>query len=141
VIKVLVDDDGIRPAGKPDECFYCQRKVGDTHKEDCVTVVQIVKYAVYVEGKQIGTFICAEPFHWDESMSHFHKNEGTWCADNAIGDDFTWTNDHWKKVITEGGEGCCCSLMRFEQIETIHPGPLRGTPDADKMIEGMRCES
>ncbi len=33
----LVDknDDGIRPAGKPDQCFYCQQKVGSEHKKDC----------------------------------------------------------------------------------------------------------
>ena len=27
---------GIRPVGKPDRCLYCDSKIGDQHKEDCV---------------------------------------------------------------------------------------------------------
>jgi hypothetical protein len=33
---VLPNDDGIRPAGNSDECFYCNQKIGTSHKEDCV---------------------------------------------------------------------------------------------------------
>lgn len=39
---VLVNDSGIRPAGKQDECFYCNQKVGQLHKTDCVMISQLV---------------------------------------------------------------------------------------------------
>ena len=32
------DDDGVRPAGKANECFYCQRLIGNPHKAGCVIV-------------------------------------------------------------------------------------------------------
>lgn len=41
----LVDpnDDGIRPAGKPDECFYCNSKVGEEHGRQCCIVTKLVR--------------------------------------------------------------------------------------------------
>jgi hypothetical protein len=33
---VAPNDDGIRPAGPRDACFYCRQKVGQPHKPDCV---------------------------------------------------------------------------------------------------------
>lgn len=40
---VSADDPGIRPAGKPDECFYCHAKVGELHWPECCVVVKDVK--------------------------------------------------------------------------------------------------
>ena len=31
-----VDKDSIRPAGKDDECFYCNRLIGQEHTDKCV---------------------------------------------------------------------------------------------------------
>jgi hypothetical protein len=47
----LVDpfDDGIRPAGAPDRCFYCWQKVGEPHRRDCVVVKKLVRFRVTVE--------------------------------------------------------------------------------------------
>ena len=44
----LVDpkDDGIRPAGRPDECFYCRQKVGEPHGQKCVIVNKLVEMRV-----------------------------------------------------------------------------------------------
>ena len=36
---VLKDDDGIRPAGRPNQCFYCNQQVGKPHKQDCACLV------------------------------------------------------------------------------------------------------
>jgi hypothetical protein len=48
---VAINDDGIRPAGEPDECFYCNKKVGQPHGRDCVVVTKrvLVRYVVDVE--------------------------------------------------------------------------------------------
>ena len=45
---VDVKDDGIRPAGSPDECFYCCQKVGQLHKLDCVIVEKLIEMRVLV---------------------------------------------------------------------------------------------
>lgn len=76
----LVDknDDGIRPAGKPDECFYCRKKVGEKHGDGCGVVTKKVRMSFTFE-------IDVEvPHKWDEDMIHYFFNDGTWCADNAI---------------------------------------------------------
>lgn len=48
---VTAADPGIRPAGKPDACFYCHRKVGEQHAESCVIVVKrvLLRYSFVVE--------------------------------------------------------------------------------------------
>jgi len=40
---VVPGDHGIRPAGKPDECFYCSQRIGVPHKPDCVMVTKRVR--------------------------------------------------------------------------------------------------
>lgn len=69
---------GPRPAGPPDECFYCQVKVGGEHKPGCVlrqrTVVLRYSYDVVI----------AVPADWDKRMVEFHRNDSSWCADNSL---------------------------------------------------------
>jgi hypothetical protein len=42
----LVDpqDDGIRPAGPSDACFYCEQLVGTPHARDCVVVTKVARF-------------------------------------------------------------------------------------------------
>lgn len=82
----LVDpkDDGIRPAGPPDACFYCRREVGQEHARDCVIVEKLVELRVFREDKEIGTWTLYDPYHWDGWNSEFHKNESSWCAGNFL---------------------------------------------------------
>jgi hypothetical protein len=42
-------DDGIRLAGEPDECFFCNQKVGKPHSEDCVSVTKKVRLRITIE--------------------------------------------------------------------------------------------
>lgn len=74
----IVDQKAIRPAGRNDECFYCQKKLGEEHKEDCVlrerTVV--MKYSFYI--------VIPIPENWSKHNIEFHHNEGSWCFDSAI---------------------------------------------------------
>jgi hypothetical protein len=77
----LVDanDDGIRPAGKPDECFYCHQKVGQPHGPECVVVHKKVRVRVTMEIEM------EVPASWDDDAIEFHYNDGTWCANNIVG--------------------------------------------------------
>ena len=131
--KVLVDDDGIRPAGLPDQCFYCQQKVGEPHGAKCVMVVARIQYRVYakIDGmeKQVGFFARDDPYFWDWTHCEFHKNDSSWCADNAL-DSIVWSNDAFSqkaKQVLEGlpGSQCSCNALRFEFHATVDEGPNR----------------
>lgn len=71
-------ENGVRPAGKQNECFYCHKGIGHFHKEDCVcrrkTIVLDYTYRMVV----------TVPVDWDQSQIEFHRNEGSWCADNSL---------------------------------------------------------
>lgn len=111
--KVLVDDDGIRPAGQPDECFYCQQKVGQPHKPDCVILNRKVKikytYEIEVE----------VPHSWDKHDIEFHRNESSWCAGNSLDE----LNDYAEKLDKEGS--CLCGCFSAEVIEIPEAAPYR----------------
>lgn len=69
---VLTNDDGIRPAGEPDECFYCHQKVGTPHREECVCVNKKVKVRAMIE------YEVEVPFFWSKEDIEFHRNESSW---------------------------------------------------------------
>lgn len=134
--KVLVNDDGIRPAGKPDQCFYCQSYVGQEHDKECVTVLQIVKYKVYMNldrrstesnrGIEVGTFTRPDPHFWSSHDCEFHKNDSSWCADNAL-DTIVWNDEKYDKQLEEHINqygGCACTPLRFEYDECVDGSPL-----------------
>lgn len=79
---VTADDDGIRPAGSPDACLYCGRKVGERHLFDCVIFTTPRTYRVILDGADVGTWTREDPASWDVDMREFHKNESSWCANN-----------------------------------------------------------
>lgn len=106
---VLADDNGIRPAGKPDECFYCRQKIGTPHKDDCVCLEKLIKVRYTFE------FPILEPAHWDEKHYHFCRNEGTCCASNAIAELIAY-RDSCK-------EGCLCHAFEAEYLEDVDPTP------------------
>lgn len=76
--KVSEDDSGIRPAGEPDECFYCHSKVGERHKRDCVVCCKPVRMKAEID------FLINVPNHWSERTIKWHFNHGRWCADNLL---------------------------------------------------------
>jgi hypothetical protein len=108
--KVVENDDGIRPAGNKDECFYCRRKIGQPHEEDCVIVTKKVKvrYSFEIE--------IDVPHFWDKDNIEFKLNDSSWCADNALED------------LTEyAGDGCLCGVFDGEFIEVVDSTPQRKT--------------
>lgn len=105
MLKVLESDPGIRPAGKSNECLYCKQKVGQTHKESCIIMVRTVVYEVLIrdegELKFVGTWAHQEPASWTEKDMLFARNEGSWCADNLLGDKKLELDDEktWKRAL------------------------------------------
>lgn len=69
---------GPRPAGRDDECFYCQRPVGELHDLGCVLRLRRVVVRMTVE------FPVEVPDSWTAEDIEFHRNEGTWCATNVL---------------------------------------------------------
>jgi len=120
---VTAGDDGIRPAGRSDECFYCHQKVGSPHTKRCVTVLKEVKYNVRMNGEIVGTFTRNDPYHWTEHDCNFHKNESSWCANNAI-NSTQWTDKDAEEKIKRI-EDCACGVLSFEFVEVTKPGPFQ----------------
>lgn len=100
---VKKDDYGIRPAGKPDECFYCHSKVGEKHKKDCVVVCKKVKLKATIE------FITDVPNDWDDEMINFKFNGSTWCVNNLIDDLHKWE--------TNTEDDCLCNYTEIKLVE------------------------
>ena|SRR3990167_11380248 len=101
---VTPDDDGIRPAGNPDECFYCRQKVGSQHKFDCVTVTRNVLIRVSF------TIPVEVPRSWSSEQIEFKYNsEGSFCADNTLNEIVAYAN----KV------GCACSFVEAEYVGNV----------------------
>lgn len=125
---VTADDDGIRPAGPPDECFYCQKKVGSYHNRKCVTVKKRVRYNVLFKNVVVGTFDRDDPHFWTEYDCNFHKNESSWCADNAL-DEIQWKDpsifERIQAAANVSDEDCYCGVLSFEFLEVIDPGPFQ----------------
>ena len=104
----LVSLAAMRPASTKEECFYCQQPIGSPHKEDCVLIKKRVKVRMIVE------YEVEVPNHWDQHMIEFHRNDGSWCADNAL--------DELAEVAEK--EGCLCHLARYEYISDTSEGFL-----------------
>jgi hypothetical protein len=122
---VLTDDDGIRPAGEPDQCFYCRSRVGQPHGPDCVCVNKLVEYAVHAHGRRVGTYLRHDPAFWTPHDCESHKNESSWCACNAL-DEIDWTDEAVRldAAALTGDESCACPLLEFRFVCVADPGPF-----------------
>lgn len=70
---------GIRPAGKPTECFYCHEPKGGTHKPDCVIRQRTVVVEVRLE------LVLSEPEGWSQEDIESHFNASSSCQSNIAG--------------------------------------------------------
>lgn len=78
-MKTHVDSDDARHGGKPDECFYCRRKVGEEHTWECVIPQKIVKLRATIE------YEAERPRSWDQETLEFHNQEKS-CLANVVSD-------------------------------------------------------
>lgn len=74
----IVTPDAERPAGTAGRCFYCQREVGAKHDPACVLIKRRVRIRMTVE------YEVDVPACWTDEDIEFHRNDGTWCANNAL---------------------------------------------------------
>lgn len=98
-----VSRKSMRPASEKERCFYCQEPIGGNHKEDCVLVKKKVKVRMTVE------YEVEVPNHWDAHRVEFHRNDGSWCASNAI--------DELQEMVDNGD--CLCNRTEFEYLSDV----------------------
>ena len=98
---------GPRLAGRPDECFYCNEKLGSDHKADCVLVRKRVRLRLVVE------FTDRVPDHWTADSIDFWLNEGTRCSDNEL-DRLIAV---YQRLKREGIWCSCHAPVSFEVVE------------------------
>jgi hypothetical protein len=144
----LVDehDDGIRPAGGSDVCFFCKAKVGQPHGSECVIVTKRIEMAVkatFPDGsKAIGKWIFDEPHSWDAGMSEFSKNESSWCAGNILHHqgEIAWVTgeDVWSKLeaLHEAGD-CLCNVITFQFERVVDDTPKRELQMPGELADGV----
>jgi hypothetical protein len=96
----IVTEDSVRKAGKQDECFYCNNKLGDLHKLDCVCRDKTVVVRATIE------YVVKVPEFWDDYNIECHRNESSWCSDNIIGELEELEEKH----------GCLCNFVNFEYV-------------------------
>jgi hypothetical protein len=100
----LVADYGIRPAGKPDRCFYCDSPLGQEHNEGCVIRSRTVVVRFQVD------LVVDVPEDSDAESIEFKYNDGSWCADN-LAQMMTETVNRMDKVNT-----CLCNFVKAEYL-------------------------
>jgi len=90
-----------RPASNKNECFYCESKIGEFHKDDCVLIKKKVKVKAIIE------YEIEVPHHWNKDMIEFSRNEGSWCASNII--------NELKEIDKKNG--CLCNIIKYKLIK------------------------
>ena len=111
---LVTPENGPRPAGRPDQCFYCGQPVGAEHKEDCVCRVKVVMVQVTM------TIPRVVPASWDADAVDFHLNESSWCANN-IEDDLA----RYKDAMGDDAP-CMCGAFSGEYLRDATEEDLRG---------------
>lgn len=109
-------DDGIRPAGPPDECFYCHQKVGKPHSPECVIVTRRVRvrYTFDIE--------VDAPYHWDKDDFEYHRNNSS-CQNNMI--------DDVANYAANLADECMCGRANAEFVGVVDNTPRRETRSDD----------
>lgn len=98
----LVTPAAMRPGSSEERCFYCRQPIGAFHGPECVLVKKFVNVRMTVD------YVIEVPANWDKHMIEFHRNDGTWCANNALDE---------LAELTEEDEGTCmCSGTHFEYL-------------------------
>jgi len=102
---LVMKSSGPRPAGRPDECFYCQAKLGDQHVTDCVLRKRSVRVRFSFD------LVVSVPELWTSDQIEFRYNEGTHCSDNVI----DMLHERFRGDDSNDGS-CSCSIMQAEFI-------------------------
>lgn len=101
-VNFTVTEEAMRPAATARECFYCHQKIGDQHKVDCVLIKKKVRIRMVIE------YEIEVPNDWDKAQIEFQRNEGSWCANNALGE--------LRRAFDAEGVPCLCGVAEFEYL-------------------------
>lgn len=95
----VVENEGIRPAGKPDRCFYCNQPKGETHLPSCVIRERTVIVRMSVE------YVVKVPEAWTNEDIENHRNASSWCALNGLAEIERIAEHH-----------CLCGVAHFDYV-------------------------
>src|SRR5215813_8134156 len=76
----VTKENGPRPTGLPDKCFYCGRSTGQDHEESCACRQRTVILRFSVE---ILTVVGAGDAYTSQFITE-RFNNSTWCKSNAL---------------------------------------------------------
>lgn len=120
-------DDGVRPAGDPNKCFYCGSPKGQAHTTECVCLQRSVVVTLTLD------YVVSVPRYWTKDDVEFHRNESSWCTNNFIGE---------LGAIEDTGH-CLCQQAKFtfvrEATEVDHEF-LHFVPEKANAQEGEQQE-
>lgn len=74
-MKLPITDNGVRPAGSPNMCFYCHSPKG-AHREDCVCVTKTVVLEMMIP------YVVEVPNSWTAEEIEFQRNDSSFCLGN-----------------------------------------------------------
>jgi len=72
-----VTDDGVRPKGERDSCFYCDAPKGE-HEPDCVCITKTVVVRMTID------YTVAVPASWSPKEIEDHRLNSSFCLGNDI---------------------------------------------------------
>ena len=96
---LVTKENGPRPRGRDDECFYCHHAIGTEHAKTCVCRKRTIMVRVEID------MAYDVPEHWDKDMIDFHFGDSSWCADNIV--------ERLQK-LQNAGHTCLCSFANFK---------------------------
>jgi len=89
---LVTKENGPRPAGNPDECYYCKQKIGTEHRADCVCR----KRTILIEATML--ILQDIPEAWDESDIDTYYNESSSCSNNLVDNRYEDCLCPWTRV-------------------------------------------
>lgn len=106
-----VTDAAQRPARPDGRCFYCHAAVGATHEPSCVLIVRRVRIRMTVEYEADDVPAC-----WTAEDIESYRNDGAWCANNAL--------DELRALFGDDRGPCMCESARFAYVGEAGPPRL-----------------
>jgi hypothetical protein len=114
--RLVTKNNGPRPAGAPDQCFYCLRMLGEPHESQCVLYQRTVKVRAVIEYEvRVPATWTREHFEWDRN------GRGNWGAVHFAGE---------LNALTERDEEGC--TVRFEYLGEGTTDAAWDAPDAEE---------
>ena len=120
----VTNENGPRPAGKPDECFYCKQPIGTNHEEKCVCIQKVVLVKVTLEIPYILSN------YWSEPDIDFYFNKSSWCANNIV---------NYLEVLQNAkseDSPCLCSGFTGEYLRDVVEEDVEGV-DIEYIVQNI----